>query len=320
MIKEIPQNLPVAGLSEKLGVSNSGSTNIETSDGLSNSISLFASSNTLFPNKILSRGEEYHRRGGHSDDPKRCNKRGFSFRGSAFESNICCSKERFWVQTSNKPETSEFTRGVPPFQNGRTSSSERSLETRGCDVQTRSKGCVLLSTSPGVISTVCTFSVGSQNLPISLPLFWSRPCSKDIHKTNENTYCNTQATQHETDYISQRHSVDGNNRKGTFSGKRYLDISPTIFRFPDKHQEIPTESNPKDSIFRGEYRFNQNGSESTSGEIGKDSLSMSGYFRKEITVSEGTGLYCRETIFNSYCGSPGTIAIPIPSKETMEGH
>lgn len=56
--------------------------------------------------------------------------------------------------------------------------------------------CLFFSAPPSEIPKVCEIRVEESNLPVSMPLFWSKSSSQSLHKIDENSYGVTEAAEH----------------------------------------------------------------------------------------------------------------------------
>ena len=159
-------------------------------------------------------------------------------------------------QTNDQFEKTERFYSLSSFQNGGLVSGERTIFAKRLDVQSASKGCLLLHTNPSDFTEELTFRMGRFCLSVSLPLFRVIPNPIGVYKTIESSNSLVQKTESEADYPSRRYFADDIIKGITRDKEGRIDFSITtsrlcnkcekVFTLPDKNHRIPWDYNKFD--------------------------------------------------------------------------
>ena len=98
--------------------------------------------------------------------------------------------------TSNKLETPKSVHTLPARQDeGLALPSKQSKEGR-LHVQTGFKRCMLFSSIKSCMQKICAVSLSREALRVSLPLFWTRPSTKNFYKFNQSSNFSVTSPEH----------------------------------------------------------------------------------------------------------------------------
>jgi len=301
---------------KKLAMSYPGSSGFRNGSGISDSVQLSSETTVSPSHKLQQGGNSVNRYRNFGDAPKGSNQGSSVEPGTNFKSDFHCSKEGLRFQTCNKSERSESKNSVLAFQNGGVVSSEGPSTTRGSDVQIGPKGCVFRSPSPPRFSEVCSISVGTKNLPIPLPMLWSSPSTKGLHKVDEDTYCSDEATKCSPIDILRRYPSNGILEGGVRTGKGHTDLSLAISRFSYKHKQVRVESITQNAIPRYGFRFSKDVGKSSSGESPQNKIPMPGDSRKNFDKSKGASIPSRAALLLNNSNTPCSTSVSLNTKKT----
>ena len=140
-----------------------------------------------------------------------------------------CGPQKGWIfASSDQPETPQFTRGQPTFQNGGNPQSEGIAEGRGrgLDVLSRSKGCLPLSSHCRESQEIPSVHMGRHHLRIHLSAIWSLQCAEDLHKTPLPGDGSLTIQRSEVSSLLRRYLADG-RRSGDSAGTSPSDHHPS---------------------------------------------------------------------------------------------
>ena len=89
-------------------------------------------------------------------------------------------------------------------------------------MQTRFEGCILFSSIKYCIQKVCSISFVWETLHVSLPLLWTRPCTKNFYKIIQNSSFSVTSTEHTNYKLLGQHVVDSPYNQRNVNGQRQL--------------------------------------------------------------------------------------------------
>jgi len=186
---------------------------------------------------------------------ERCNPKGSLSKGPISEQYFYCPQETGGQQTSNQSQTSKCLYTLPSLQNGRFTSSERSVERERLHVQDRFERRLLLCSSSPESTKVYSFSMGGRTVRIPLSLFRACTSTSDFHETSQNSNCSIEKDLYQINNLSGRYSIDGKVHFRTEYGQRHSNFSLSTVRISDKPEEISTDPNKDNRILRSGSRF-----------------------------------------------------------------
>ena len=94
------------------------------------------------------------------------------------------SREEEWRKSScDQSKSSEQLHSLRAVQNGTFTQLEIPPLRKGFSLQDRFKICIFCNSTSQVVKEICEVYMVWQSKRVSLPVFWSLPVSKDLHKT-----------------------------------------------------------------------------------------------------------------------------------------
>ena len=301
---------------EKLGKVNKRSLHFRVSKGLSGSISIRTISNGTSQHNFNESGGNCHSGPRNSENvEERCNKISPTQRKkSVSKFNIYSPKKGLRASPCDKPKEIEQAHSLYPFQNGGSFSLEGNTSQRGLHVQDQPKRCILFSATKPQISKICEFQVERSNLSVSLPLLWPGTNTQDIYKTTEGSHFSDEEVECSIYNFSARYSTDGCLVGGVDIGTGHSHLPTSEFRFSDQYIEICTSTMPNHTVFRDGDKLDRYDCNSSTGEKGSDSKTMSRSSEEVISFNTGADSTYWEAGINSHCSSASTT--PISSNAT----
>ena len=223
--------------------------------------------------------------------------------------NIYSPKKGLRAPPCDKPKEIEQAYSLYPFQNGGSFSLEGNTSQRGLHVQDRPKRCILFSATKSQIPKICEFQVERSNLSVSLPLLRPGTSTQDIYKTTEGSYFSDEEAECSIDNFSGRYSTDGCLGGGVDIGMGHPHLPTSEFGFSDQYKEICASTMPNHTVFRHGDKLNRYDCNSSTGEKGSDSKTMSRSSEEVISFTTGADSTYWEAGINSHCNSTSTIPI-----------
>lgn len=215
--------------------------------------------------------------------------------------------------SSDKSKKPELLRTLRTFQDGGLTINSSHVKERRFFMQTRPQGCLLQSSSPHGIVSICEISMGGQPLPIHLPLFWVGPSSQDIYQTFESTNGNFEEIEYNGHNIHRRHVNYRPDKGRGRDGKRYSDLSSPTFRFPLQHKEVCIYSLSGDGIPRPDNQFIVLDSISPYGQGNSGAGLLQRDVQKECHIDFRIDQTFRSVVFNHSSNSPGSSTVTQPA-------
>ena len=106
-----------------------------------------------------------------------------------FICNLLLVKKKRWGEsTSNELETPRAVHTLPSLQDEGFAVSSKHSEEGKLHAQTGFEGCILFSSIKSCIQKICSVSLVRETLRVSLPLFWTRPSTKNFTKYQFHCY------------------------------------------------------------------------------------------------------------------------------------
>ena len=301
---------------EKLGKVNKRSFHFRVSKGISDSIPIRTISNGTSQHNFNESGGNCHSGPGNSGNvEERCNKISPTrHKKSVSKFNIYSPKKGLRAPPCDKPKEIEQAYSLYPFQNGGSFSLEGNASQRGLHVQDRPKRCILFSATKSQIPKICEFQVERSNLSVSLPLLRPGTSTQDIYKTTEGSYFSDEEVECSIDNFSGRYSTDGCLGGGVDIGTGHPHLPTSEFRFSDQYKEICASTMPNHTVFRHGDKLDRYECNSSTGEKGSDSKTVSRSSEEVISFITGADSTYWEAGINSHCSSASTT--PISSNAT----
>ena len=301
---------------EKLGKVNKRSFHFRVSKGISDSIPIRTISNGTSQHNFNESGGNCHSGPGNSGNvEERCNKISPTrHKKSVSKFNIYSPKKGLRAPPCDKPKEIEQAYSLYPFQNGGSFSLEGNASQRGLYVQDRPKRCILFSATKSQIPKICEFQVERSNLSVSLPLLQPGTSTQDIYKTTEGSYFSDEEVECSIDNFSGRYSTDGCLGGGVDIGTGHPHLPTSEFGFSDQYKEICASTMPNHTVFRHGDKLDRYECNSSTGEKGSDSKTVSRSSEEVISFITGADSTYWEAGINSHCSSASTT--PISSNAT----
>ena len=140
---------------------------------------------------------------------------------------------------------------------------------------------------------ICEFQVERSNLSVSLPLLRSGTSTQDIYKTNEGSHFSDEEVECSIDNFSGRYSTDGCLGEGVDISTGHSHLPTSEFRFSDQYKEICDSTMPNHTVFRHGDKLDRYDCNSSTGEKGSDSKTMSRSSEEVISFNTGAdSTYC----------------------------
>ena len=181
-------------------------------------------------------------------------------------------------------------------------------------MQDRPKRCILFSATKSQIPKICEFQVERSNLSVSLPLLRPGTSTQDIYKTTEGSYFSNEEVECSIDNFSGRYSTDGCLGGGVDIGTGHPHLPTSEFGFSYQYKEICASTMPNHTVFRHGDKLDRYDCNSSTGEKGSDSKTVSRSSEEVISFTTGADSTYWEAGINSHCGSASTT--PISSNAT----
>ena len=80
-------------------------------------------------------------------------------------------------------------------------------------------------------------------------MFWARSSSSNFHQIAENSNCYFTPDKYKSDYLFERHALNGQHNRGSYDESGHSHLPITAFRFCDKPKEVGYDSNTGNSVF-----------------------------------------------------------------------
>jgi hypothetical protein len=127
------------------------------------------------------------------------------YTGSGVVKPVSARKEGWLPATHSESKELEPTRSVYPFQNGKPERGEKPTQAGRYHGEDRPEGRLLHCSVTSQLTEICKVSMEKPDISIPLPLFWTRPGTKIVHKVNEGAHVNPTKVRDKADYLSGRH-------------------------------------------------------------------------------------------------------------------
>ena len=135
-----------------------------------------------------------------------------------------------------------------------TQSSKHSKEGR-LHVQTGFEGFILFSSIKSSLQKFCSVSLVRETLRVSLPLFWTRPSTKNFYKITQNSSFSVASPEH-TNYNSLgRHVVDWPYNRRNVSGQRQSNLPSSTTRVYIEFKEVSVDTYRENRVLRGDSKL-----------------------------------------------------------------
>lgn len=229
---------------------------------------------------------------------------------SISEQPVFSKKEGWGEQTSDKFKATECFYTLPTFQDGGSASFERNDAGERLYVQNRPKGCIFLPPTTPDTQEICPVSVERPNLRVSLPLFWPRPSTENIHQVIEGANSSASSSKHKDNYLFGRY-VDNEPVCRRISGSTgNINLSPATFGVCDQSKEITFNTSSENRIFRDGNKFGNHDIDLTTGKGEQAVTTMSGGARKPKNLTLETFQSHRLPVLHS----TSSIALPVATE------
>ena len=160
------------------------------------------SSGTQIPSD---RGTENDSHTNSITDTKGIGKQGFQV------STVLCPKERWWCETHNQSEGSEYLCGDIPLQDGRHPYAEGYSKTRRLDDISRPEGCLFHATNDNTQQMSTEVSVAGADIPIQLSPLRTVVCTLGLYQDHKASSGHTPVPSTEGDNIHRQYTDYGNH-------------------------------------------------------------------------------------------------------------
>ena len=178
--------------------------------------------------------------------------------------------------TSNKLETPKSVHTLPALEDGRFALSLKHSEEGRLNVQTGFEGCILCSSIKSCIQKICAVSLVREVLQVSLPLFWTRPSTKNFYKITQNSSFSVASPEHTKYDLLGRHVVNRPYSRRNINGQRHSNLPSSTTRVCTELKEISIDTNTENRVLWGDSRFINHDPVSTREESLKISEAVSG--------------------------------------------
>ena len=153
--------------------------------------------------------------------------------------------------------------------------------------------------------------MGGNNVPVYLPLLWTRPSTSDIYKINETPYFSTVAPKYSPNNIPGRHVDNGQVSTGIDLSSRHCDLPPAESGICTEFKKVSSGTISKNRIFGNVFRFNEDGNHIASREACKTNATMQTSSRVQRDYHHGFNKVNRETRINcpsnTACTTPSSV-------------
>ena len=186
-----------------------------------------------------------------------CNGRDHPFPGRLCVTDLPGSKEGGWTEASDKPEGTQNVCETQTFQNGRTTYPSQPHPTRGLDDKVGSEGCLPSDTNPGRAPTPPSVPMGTQNLPVSVPLIRVDISPTGFLQSNETGDGSTPTYGYSSSHIPGRYSTATPVKRGAGSADS-TDLPAVQGSGAGREsEEVDTDSRPETGVFGFSGRHSQ---------------------------------------------------------------
>lgn len=305
-------------LYSELGGSDSGSRDSSMGPRVPSAFSVSSSTNSSSSSsQVNSRGGDSSRKRGSGNVSQRGHKEGCFPRSEPVSKlDISGSQEGWGVQTGHKSKKIESEHSIRALQDGNLGSVEGALEERGLHVQNRPERCLFFSSSSPTLSEICKVSMETKDLPVCVPLFRSRTCSKNFFKIDEGSNSNVETTKCPPHHLSRRLFNPGRDSPKGRDGTRHFDFHSSTSRILNKSEKIRVTTNTFNSISGSRGGFRQFETGFTLGEDGKNIVPVQRSIVCIKGLSKGSDEGDRSSFFISSGGTSSTPAIQSYAKTT----
>ena len=153
--------------------------------------------------------------------------------------------------------------------------------------------------------------MGGNNVPVYLPLLWTRPSTSDIYKINETPYFSTVAPKYSPNNIPGRHVDNGQVSTGIDLSSRHCDLPPAESGICTEFKKVSSGTISKNRIFGNVLGFNEDGNHIASREACKTNATMQTSSRVQRDYHHGFNKVNRETRINcpsnTACTTPSSV-------------
>ena len=147
------------------------------------------------------------------------------------------------------------------------------------------------------------------NLSVFLPLLWPGTSTQDIYKTTDGSHFSNERVECSIDNFSGRYFTDGCLGGGVDTGRGHSHLPTSEFGFSDQYEEVYVSTMSNHTVFEHGDKLNRYEYNSSAGEKGLDSKTMSRSSEEVISFHTGVDLTYWETGFNSHCSSASTTQV-----------
>ena len=160
--------------------------------------------------------------GSHCGDPKPLGR-------GIYQQSFSRREKRWGKPNSNKLETTKSVHTLPALNDGGFALSSKQSKEGRLHVQSGFEGCIFFSSIKPCIQKICLVSLVREILRVSLPLFWTRPSTKNFYKITQNSSFSVASPEH-TNYNLLGHVVDRPYNRGNVSDQRHSNLPSSTTR------------------------------------------------------------------------------------------
>ena len=178
-------------------------------------------------------------------------------------SAVCSPKEGRRRQTSCEPKGSQFVRQAGIFQNGRTTSAERSPLASWLDDESRSERYVLRHSPQLPGQKTPEVPMARETVTVQLPTIRTVVGSVDLYQGHKASGDYSQNPGHENYHLHRRHPRHGTKQRDCSAAHRLSDFLAGELGVHQQSAEISDRPLAKDRILGSHCRLNPNGALTT---------------------------------------------------------
>ena len=220
------------------------------------------------------------------------------------------SQERWVIQTSDKPETSELAHRAGAFQDGEPGNDEGPVETRRLDGVSGLKRCLSISGNLGGPPETPEISVAREHIRVPMSTLWLEQRPMCLHQTAEAGTCKTTPSRSPPSNVPGRHAGDVTVQGGAGETNCSDNITPGITGICSQQRQVPATTSSDHTVSWLSSELQRDEDQANRGENCTDHNSLQKGQREGITVSKRVSQADRQDDSNSASCPPSSIVVP----------
>ena len=183
-------------------------------------------------------------------------------------------------------------------------------------MKTGFEGPILCSSIKSCIQKICAVSLVREALQVSLPLFWTRPSTKNFYKITQSSSFSATSPEHTKYNLLGQHVVNRPYSRRNINGQRYSNLPSSTTRVCTEFKETSVDTYTENRVLRGDSRFINHDPVSTREETLEISEAVSGTSSGNASADFRINKRIRLIVFNYSTSTSSTNKFQVPTTTT----